>query len=81
MESSSYRFVDILPSKGAVQRMCADFNVPVLPSIPMDPALVQACEQGRHLSSDVGAAPTGAAAALNQLAVSVMSVLTSSYTC
>jgi hypothetical protein len=66
------RFVDILPCKGAVQRMCAEFKVPVLSSIPMDPALVQACEEGRHLSIPVGAAAAGAALALHQLAASLM---------
>ena len=66
------RFVEILPSKGAVQRMCADFKVPMLPSIPMDPALVQACEQGRHLCAAAGVAATGAALALQQLTTTVM---------
>ena len=66
------RFVEILPSKGSVQRMCADFKVPMLPSIPMDPALVQAGEQGRHLCSADGVAPAGAALALQQLTMSVM---------
>jgi hypothetical protein len=66
------RFVEILPSKGAVQRMCADFKVPMLPSIPMDPALVQACEQGRHLCVAAGVAATGAALALQQLTTTVM---------
>jgi hypothetical protein len=52
--------------------MCADFKVPMLLSIPMDPALVQACEQGQHLCSTVGVAPVGAALALQQLAAFVM---------
>jgi hypothetical protein len=52
--------------------MCADFKVPMLPSIPMDPALVQAGEQGRHLCSADGVAPAGAALALQQLTMSVM---------
>jgi hypothetical protein len=66
------RFVEILPSKGAVERMCADFKVPMLPSIPMDPALVLACEQGRHLCNEAGVARTGACLALHQLTTSVM---------
>ena len=73
--SHSVRFVEILPSNGAVQRMCADFKVAMLPSIPMDPALVQACEQGQHLATAVGVAATGAALALHQLTTTVMLVL------
>lgn len=46
----------------------------MLPSIPMDQALVQAGEQGQHLCSSVGVAPAGAALALRQLATSVMLV-------
>lgn len=68
-------FIEILPSNGSVQRMCAEFKVPMLPSIPMDPALVQAGEQGQHLRSSVGVAPAGAASALRQLATSVMAAL------
>ncbi len=75
------RFVEILPSKGAVERMCSDFKVSMLPSIPMDPALVLACEQGRYIGSNAAVAQSGASLAIHQLTTSVMSVTQSVQLC
>jgi len=45
------------PSSGGAAAMCAEMGVPFLGSIPLDPYLMRACEQGRSYAGTFPAAP------------------------
>ncbi len=45
------------PSSGGAAAMCAEMGVPFLGSIPLDPYLMRACEQGRSYAEAFPAAP------------------------
>ncbi len=49
------------PSSGGAVAMCAEMNVPLIGSIPLDPFLMRACEEGKSYTSTYPTAPAVAA--------------------
>ncbi|KAI1883970.1 hypothetical protein AGOR_G00221570 [Albula goreensis] len=57
------------PTTGGAQKMCADLNLPLLGSIPLDPRIGRSCDEGRSFLQHVPDSP--AASAYEQIIQSI----------
>jgi Mrp family chromosome partitioning ATPase len=64
-DSLSARTDVFAPSKGGAEAMCAQFNVPFLGKVPLDPAISKAAEHGKSVfDPELRVASAGAVAAI-----------------